>query len=382
MADYEVAVVGAGVHGASTAYHLAKRGLRTVVLERGHPADGPTTGRSSAICRAFYTNEFLAQVAQESMVVLDDFATSVGGVSGFRRTGALFLHGSDEVADVEATARALHGRGIAIDLLSPADLALEHSTVDRRGVAVAVWEPGAGYADPVLTTTSYLDAARSLGVVVRVKTGLVSIEPGSPVALRTTADEVVTAERVLIAAGPWTGALVRTFGVELATHAERHVVASLRCGDAGPRYVVADTVTGWYGKPDLGGLYLVGGLTPEPEIDPDVLNERVGEEEVLRYAGMLVGRFPALENCALADGWAGVYDVSPDWQPVIGAVAPNVVVDCGSSGHGFKLAPVLGKYVAALVAGDDVQELRQFHPDRFVWGNSLPAGFGDAHILG
>jgi glycine/D-amino acid oxidase-like deaminating enzyme len=382
VADYDIAVIGAGVHGASAAYHLAKRGLRTIVLERGHPADGPTTGRSSAICRAFYTNAFLARVAHESMRILDSFPTSVGGTAGFRRTGALFLHGDGDVEDVQATASALGQDGIEVDVLSTMDLALEHPGVSRNGVAIAVWEPGAGYADPVLTTTSYLDAARALGVVVRVKTAVRSIEPGAPVLVTTTTNEVLSADRVLIAAGPWTRELAATFGVEIPTHAERHVVASIRCGDAGPTYVVADTVTGWYGKPELGGLYLVGGLTPEPTEDPDNVNESVSDDELLHFAGLLVGRYPALENAAPAGGWAGIYDVSPDWQPVIGQVAPNVVVDCGSSGHGFKLAPVLGQYVAALTAGDDVSELAAFHPDRFAHDRPLTAGFGDAHILG
>src|SRR3954465_12598108 len=120
MADYDVAVIGAGAHGASAAYHLATCGLRTIVLERGHPADGPTTGRSSAICRAFYTNPFLAQVAQQSMQVLSDFPAMVGGTSGFRRTGALFLHGAAEAADVRSTAAILQQAGINVELLSPA----------------------------------------------------------------------------------------------------------------------------------------------------------------------------------------------------------------------------------------------------------------------
>jgi glycine/D-amino acid oxidase-like deaminating enzyme len=381
MADYDVAVIGAGVHGASAAYHLARRGLQTIVFERGHPADGPTTGRSSAICRAFYTNTFLSRVADDSMRVLADLGKIVGGASGFHRTGALFLHGTGEAADVRATATELRDDGIGVELLSAMELALDHPAVNRDGVAVAVWERGAGYADPVLTTSSYLDAARVLGVVVRVKTEVHSIEPGAPVAIRI-GSETVTADRVLVVAGPWSAALAATFGVALPIHAERHVVASLRCGDAGPTYVVADTVTGWYGKPELGGLYLVGGLTAEETTDPDTFHDHVSDDELMRYAELLVTRFPSLDNSSLAGGWAGIYDVSDDWQPVIGEVAPNVVVDCGSSGHGFKLAPVLGSYVAALVAGDDVPQLHQFHPDRFARGNSLAAGFGSAHILG
>ena len=187
---------------------------------------------------------------------------------------------------------------------------------------------------------------------------------------------MVTARRVLLATGPWTNAVTESFGVELPTHAERHVVASLRCGDAGPTYVVADTVTGWYGKPDLGGLYLVGGLSEQPEVDPDAFSERTSDEELLTYAGLLVDRFPALDNSTIAGGWAGIYDVSADWQPVIGEVAPNVVVDCGSSGHGFKLAPVLGKYVASQQRnpGQGRQDLGEVHFPRDLGGTQVPAG--------
>jgi glycine/D-amino acid oxidase-like deaminating enzyme len=292
------------------------------------------------------------------------------------------LHGADEAADVERTAHALQAAGVDVELLSPGDLVVRYPEIDVTSVAVAVWEPGAGYADPVLTTTSYFDAARGLGVEVRIKTSVVAVTPGSPVVIETSSGKV-TADRVLVAAGPWTRHLAATFGVELPIHAERHIVASLRCGSASPPYILADTVTGWYGKPDLGGHYLVGGLTAEPAVDADDVSERVTDDELLRYTGMFVGRFTELEDVtSLAGGWAGVYDVSPDWQPLIGVVAPNVIVDCGSSGHGFKLAPVLGALIADLVAGDDVTQLAEFHPQRFVAGQALAAGFGDSRILG
>ena len=381
MSDYEVAVVGAGVHGAAAAYELGKRGLRTVLLERGFPADGPTTGRSSAICRAFYTNQFLAQVAQASLDIFRDFGARVGGDAGFHRTGALFLHGLTDGGAVEATATMLRTDGIDVELVSPALLAEHHPEVDANGVAMAVWEAGAGYADPVLTTTSYLAAARALGVVVRIKSETLSVVPGSPVLLQL-ADEEITADRVLIAAGPWSRGLLATCDVDLPTHAERHVVATIRgVADRLP-YIVADAVTGWYGKPDVGDRYLVGGLLAEPPVEPDSADPGVADDEVMQYTALLVERFPDLADCVPSGGWAGVYDVSPDWQPIIGEVAANVVVDCGSSGHGFKLAPRLSPYIAALVAGDDVPELREFHPDRFSAGTTLAAGFGDARILG
>src|SRR4051812_23818890 len=137
MSDFEVAVVGGGVHGAAAAYELGKRGLRTVLLERGYPADGPTTGRSSAICRAFYTNQFLAHVAQESLRIFSDFSSHVGGDAGFHRTGALFLHGEADAGAVESTATTLRSLGIDVRRVSPALLAEEHPEVAADGVAVA-----------------------------------------------------------------------------------------------------------------------------------------------------------------------------------------------------------------------------------------------------
>ncbi|MFL6239376.1 MAG: NAD(P)/FAD-dependent oxidoreductase [Actinomycetes bacterium] len=381
MADYDVAVVGAGVHGASAAYHLAERGLRTLVIESGHPADGPTTGRSSAICRAFYTNEFLAEVAQGSLSVFADFEAQVGGPAGFHRTGALFVHGAAEAADVTRAAAALRAAGIDVEVVSPDALQRDHPAIDIDGIAIAVWEPGAGYADPVLTTTSYVAAARARGAEVWLKCIVQGIEPGAVVTLRTTRGSL-TADRVLVAAGPWTRELLATCDVEVLTHAERHVVATLDLRQGLLPYVVADTVTGWYGKPEVGGRYVVGGLTPEQPVDVATVHERISDDEALHYAALLVHRFPSLADCALTRGWAGVYDVSPDWQPIIGEVATNVVIDCGSSGHGFKLAPVLGGYVAALVAGERVEELDPFHPGRFAKGDELSSGFGAARLLG
>ena len=99
MNSYDVAVIGAGVHGASVAFHLANRGVRTVVIERTSPAGGPT-GRSSAIVRAYYTNAFLAAVARDSIAMFRDFEQHTGRDSGFRETGLLVLHPPEDEAAV------------------------------------------------------------------------------------------------------------------------------------------------------------------------------------------------------------------------------------------------------------------------------------------
>jgi glycine/D-amino acid oxidase-like deaminating enzyme len=378
---YDVAVVGAGVHGASAAYHLTRAGHSVIVVERGYPASGPT-GRSSAICRAYYTNPFLAAVAGEAIAWMADFPASLGGESGFHNTGALYIHPPADTAEVETVAAALNATGVRVDVLDHSELARRVPGINLDTVGVGVWEHGAGYADPVLTTTAMLDAARRLGATVRIRTGVSGIETDGAQVRLTTEAEPITASRVLLAMGPWTRPMVATLGLDLPLRVERHVVGSYAGGDVTPSFVLADLAAGFYGKPEHGGQYLLGWLHPAADVDPSSFAERISDSESLELVAAAVTRLPFLETMAPRGGWAGLYDVSPDWQPVIGEIAPRVFVHAGSSGHGFKLAPVLGRYVADLVAGERVAELEQFSPQRFAAGERVPAGFGEIRIIG
>jgi sarcosine oxidase, subunit beta len=383
----DVLVVGGGVHGASATWHLAERGTDVLLVERGELAGGPT-GRSSAVCRAYYTDPFLASVARASLDLLAAFGERTGGRdAGFHRTGGLFLHGPDDVAAVVTTTAALNGIGTRTEVLRPDDLAVRFPRIDLDGVACAAFEHDAGYADPVLTTTALVERARELGAKVRTRTAVTGLRvagAGEGVTATLADGGRIAAGRVLLAAGPWTAPLARQVGVELPLTVERHVVATFASGDAAPlEMVLADVPGGYYAKPEPGGRFLVGPLTPSPPIDdPDRFDERIRDDEVATLGGALVARLPDLAAAAPRGGWASLYDVSPDWQPVIGEVAPGVVVDAGTSGHGFKLAPALGGHVADLVVGTPAPGLAAFHPSRFDTGTGLAAGYGEARILG
>jgi len=151
MDTFEVGVVGAGVHGASAAYHLASRGVKVVIFERWTPAGGPT-GRSSAICRAYYTNTFLARVARDSIAMLQNFEELTGVDAGFRRTGLLFLHPPEDDAGVRASAERLNELGIATELFDTERLAREYPAFNLDGIGIGAFERDAGYADPHATT--------------------------------------------------------------------------------------------------------------------------------------------------------------------------------------------------------------------------------------
>jgi glycine/D-amino acid oxidase-like deaminating enzyme len=384
METFDVAIVGAGVHGASAAFHLAGRGLRVVVLERATPAGGPT-GASSAICRAYYTNTFLAGVARDSIAILRGSVGLVGVDAGFRTTGMLFLHPPQDEPGVRAAVERLNELGIATEPLNPAAVAERYPGFDLSGIGIAAFERDAGYADPHATTDGLLRRAVELGAVVRSRTTVRTIEAGERGVTLSTGDAATVAcGRLLIAAGPWSGPLAAQVGADLPLTVERHVVATFRWARADPVEAHGDLLGGYYFRPEGEDLYLVGSVHPAPTADPDRFDAAIREPEIRALAEAVVARVPHLAASESRGGWASVYDVSPDWQPMIGEIAPGVFLDAGTSGHGFKLAPALGKHVADLVTGaSDVDPgLADLDPFRFERGASLSAGYGTARILG
>ena len=380
---FDVGVIGAGVHGASAVYHLASRGVRTVVFERQAPALGPT-GRSSGICRAYYTNPFLARMAWESIGMLRRFEEITGADAGFRETGFLFLQREEHRQQVREVLGGLTEIGIGVELVDRDALAERFPAFALDGVGFAVWERHAGHADPAATTAGFFRRAVELGAEARLGRGVTAIEAGPNEVLVETSDGTRTScSRVLIAAGPWTAPLARRVGVDLPLRVERHVVAMFRWGRAEPVVAHADIEAGYYFRPEGTELFLMGSLHPAPQADPDSFAEEIAASEVLELSEPLVRRVPHLAGAEPHGGWASLYDVSPDWQPVIGEIAPGVYVDAGTSGHGFKLAPALGRRVAELVTAEAASpELEQFDPFRFERGAELSAGFGRSRIVG
>lgn len=382
-----VVVIGAGAHGASAAFHLARAGADVTVIETfAAPAEGPT-GRSSAICRAYYTNPFLAQVARDSLEAFEDFGHFLGDdlPNGFRRSGALYLHDAADENEVAQTRTMLQGVGTATRYLTPGDVQDLHTGLSLDGVGFGVWEPDAGQADPAATTASMMTAARRDGAAVRYRTSVAEIRTsGSGPSVVLADSEVIAADRVLVAAGPWTKPLLATCGVDLPLTVERHIVTLQGWGPIRPmHFVMADLTTSVYLTLEGEGQFGLGPLEAGPLADPDTNSSAVTLNEHTDLLGRAMVRLPDFEDAELRGGWASVYDVSPDWQPVIGEVADGVFVDAGTSGHGFKLAPVLGRHVADLVLGRTVDErLADFHPRRFDGGDRLAAGFGANPIIG
>jgi sarcosine oxidase, subunit beta len=385
MDGIEVAVIGAGIHGVSVAHNLASRGVAVRVYDQGSVAAGPTA-RSSAVCRAYYTNEFLARAAHESLDVFRNFAAVTNGRDcGYRQNGALYLHPAEDLDQLHQVAAMLNGIGTRVEILEGDDLVGLAEGFDLTGIAAGAWEVDAGYADPVNASQGLLERAVELGAETRLYTRIVDVKAtaGGGAVLTTAGGDTVRARRLVLCVGPWTRSMAAKVGVDLPLTAERHLIASFGWAGVKPiAFTYADMVNGIYVKPDGRELFIVGSLLSGEVVDPDNFQQALEFEEQLDFASSLERRVPPLGQADARGGWAALYDLSPDWQPVIGEIEDGVYVTAGTSGHGFKLAPALGRHIADLVCGQPDAGLAQFSALRFQEHHELAAGFGRAKILG
>lgn len=348
-------VIGGGINGCTTAHALAARKVKRVVLvEKGHIASGPT-GRSSGIVRQHYSHETLAAMARDSVDIWEHFADRVGGDAGFVQCGVVFAAGAKQEAALRATVAMQQRLGITASVLSVDELRELEAALDAADITCAAYEPRGGYADPALAASSFAQAAERLGVEVLRKTRVLELTRagGRVTGVETTAGPI-SAPTVINVAGVWGARVAAMAGAHIPIHVSRHAVVILRRPPTwrGPTPVWADLATGWYFKPERETAMMVGSLADTTDdVDPDDYATTPTFAEIEEYAAGALRRFPVMEEGAAQGGWAGVYDVTPDWQPVIDRIPELEGFFCavGFSGHGFKIGPAIGRAVAELV---------------------------------
>jgi glycine/D-amino acid oxidase-like deaminating enzyme len=374
----DVVVVGGGVHGASVAYHLARRGAgRVVLLERKFLASGPT-GRSTALVRRFYALEFLTRTANASAELFQRWGEAIGGDPGFRQVGILWLAGPDRGAHLRENVRRARALGVRVDLVAPDAVATLAPGIAAGDVALAAHEPESGYADAAMTTNALAARARELGATVLQHVPVREIlTAGGKVSGARTAAGDVSAPAVVVCAGLWAPRLLAPLGVDVPIAPTRHQMCFFRRPpELGVHPGILDRAQGTYMRPETGNLTIHGLTRYEEAVDPDAYNEGADPAEVVRNAELIARRFPAMEHGLSMGGYSGVYDVTPDHEPVLGAVPAyaGLFADFGWSGHGFKHAPVVGDLVAQVVVEGEAPgwDLAPFRWSRFREGALLP----------
>jgi sarcosine oxidase subunit beta len=348
----DAVIVGAGVHGASLAFHLAEAGLRPLVVERGTAAGG-ATGRSSGLVRMHYDVEADARLAWISHGYFASWAERVGGDCGFVRTGFVQMVPPNETAALRANVAMQQAIGIDTRLIS-ADEVLAHlpgAVVDD--VEVAAWEPQSGYADPTMTTSSLLAAAQARGARLMTRCTATSVRTeGDRVVGIDTSRGPIDAPIVVNAAGAWAAPLAASVGLELPIQVWRHDVAYLRRPDGmGSHPVIIDFSNSMYARPEGEHLTLVALEDGNPlGGSPDAPVDAAAPGFLEKAAARLVKRLPDMDAAGLHSAHSGQDGITPDMHPIIGPAGPEgFYLDTGFSGTGFKIAPAVGAALAQLI---------------------------------
>jgi len=355
----DAVIVGGGVTGVSVAFHLAGIGIRrVVVLERAFLGAGGT-GRSVGIIRQLYPTRETCQMVLRSLQVFQRFGDVVGGHSGYVGCGALIGVSTAMRPTLEKTLALQRTLGIRAEILAPADVAAVEPRIDTTGLGAVLHEPESGYGDPAAVTAGYAGAARRRGVVIEQGAEVTAIRRAGDrvVGVTLATGEEIDAPVIVNAAGLWSPRVARLAGVDLPIVIGRHPVFVVERGAAfGPPHAVyMDLAGGSYARPETGGLTLTGSLTDDETqhpMDPDLLGSETGFEEAAPVLERTARALPRLADARLRSGYAGAFDITPDWMPILdeSAVA-GFFVAAGMSGHGFKLAPAVGEMMAARVAG-------------------------------
>jgi sarcosine oxidase, subunit beta len=377
----DVVIVGGGVHGASIAYHLArKKAGRVVLIEKKFIASGPT-GRSTALVRRFYAMDFFTRTASAAAEMFRHWKDVVGGDGdpGFQQVGLLALAGADKAAHLRHNAAQAQKLGAGVALISPSEVKSLVPAANVDDIALASYEAESGYADPSSTANALVNRARELGATIVQYRSVDAIRTAGAKVVGVSSEGVdVDAPAVVNCAGLWADRLLRPLGIEVSIKPERHQMCFFRRPrDFGVHPAVVDTVLMTYMRPEHGDLTIHGKLSYDEIVDPDHYNEGVDPDQIMANAELISHRFPSMQHGLAMGGYSGLYDATPDHHPVLGAIAEyaGLFADFGWSGHGFKHSPMIGDIMSDVILHGRAKDydLTPFRWTRFRDGDLVPS---------
>jgi sarcosine oxidase, subunit beta len=378
----DVVIVGAGVMGASIAFHLARRNAgRIVVLDKDHVGRGGS-GRSSALVRMHYSFPPEVQLALLSLRMFQNWQEVVGAAGDFRRTGFVRIVHPNEMARLKLNVDMQCKLGVNVQLIDRVQLRELEPDWNVDEVELAAYEPDSGYGDGAGVAGDFLTAARDRGAAYfsRTQVQSVQIEAGHAVGVKTD-HGTIAAPVVIVAMGPWTRPLLQQAGYDVPIECEYHQVAILRNAPLmrGGGCACIDSVTATYFRSDAHDKFLVGDFYGRRPADPDNFPQRASDESLEEIIERACRRVPKLEGAEVMRGVTGVYDMTPDSRPLLGEIpgVSGLFVCAGFSGMGFKISPAIGLVMSELVLDGKAAsvDISAFHPNRFAENRPIKAEY-------
>src|SRR5882672_2874780 len=373
-ATADVVIVGGGCMGASVAYHLARLGVTDVVLvEREQMLGTGSTGRNAGGVRHQFSNEANIRLSIESIGLLERFADEVGHPIDFHQHGYLFLLSSPSSVETFKHNVALQrGLGVDVQWLDAAEAAALAPGLSTDGVLAATFCQRDGIADPNGVTMGFAKTAQSLGVTIEkdVEVTGIAMTADRVSAVETTRGTIET-RTVVNAAGPYARQIGKMAGADVPVDPiRRHIFIAAPGADQASMHVPSSHImvidfetTFYFHREGAGLLFGMGGRQEEPTFDTTVQWDFL--PQVIDVA---VTRLPALADASISHAWAGLYEMSPDGNPIVGAAdgVDGLYLINGFSGHGFQHSPAAGRILADVITGRDPQfDLAPFGAARF-----------------
>ncbi len=370
----DVVIVGAGIMGLAIAYNLAKtHGItNTVVVDKSYLCGG-ASGRNGGGVRAQFSSEENIRLMQESIRICRDFARAMKINVWFRQGGYLFLTRSEKGrANLEKSVRVQNDCGLATRILTPREAQRVVPELSIDGVVAASYNPEDGVVFPWPFVWGYAHGCEKQGVAIETFTNVLGFRTqGSRILAVVTDRGEIKTNRVVNAAGAWAPEVARHLGVELPNKPHRHEICSTEPLKPWLQPLVADLSNGLYFSQSMRGE-IVGGVSNHDV--PHGLDMGSSHKFLGIYAKALTRACPILGGLKVLRQWAGCYDLTPDANPIVGEVdgIEGFYQASGFMGHGFMMAPVMGRLLAENIAkGTQLPMFDRWNLRRFAQGKLL-----------
>ena len=363
-----VVVIGGGVMGLSTAYHLAKQGVQDVVLvERGELGAGSTCKAAGGV-RAQFSDAVNIELGMRSLEVFRNFPELFDQDIDLDECGYLFLlEREEDLRTFERNVELQRSMGLESRIISVEEAKELSPLISTEGLIAGVWSPEAGHCTPESVVQGYARAARALGVrIIRHCEVTDVVREGDTITAVETAQGSIATDTVVCCAGAWSRALGDTVGVDLPVDPVRRellVTEAMPDLPANVPFTIDFSTTMYFHREGPGLLVGMSNQDEEPGFSLEHTDEWL--EQVVDAAGR---RVPVLEEVGMASRWAGLYEVTPDHNALIGEAegVSRFLYATGFSGHGFLQGPAVGQVMADLVAGNTpVVDVSALHGRRF-----------------
>ena len=354
----DLVIIGGGCMGASSAYHLGRRGITNVVLlERESTLGAGSTGKNAGGVRHQFSTESNVRLSIESIALFERFREEIGYEIDFHQDGYLFLISSEhDLAEFERGVALQRRLGVPVDVISPGEAARLAPGLAVNGVIAATYCGRDGICDPNGVTMGFAQAARASGVEILRETEVtgIKLDYGAVAGVETNRGSIAT-KCVINAAGPHAKDIGRMAGVHIPILPYRRhifitapVVSGVLSRVPTSHLMVIDFDTSFYFHREGAGI-LYGMSDPDEQPGYDLT---VNWEFLEKVTPVATRRLPALAETSIAHAWAGLYEVTPDAMPIIGPVesVPGFYVIGGFSGHGFQHCPAAGRILADMIA--------------------------------